>query len=391
MTYLPMQTSRSLSLYVHIPFCASKCDYCDFTSFTVSPGAEDLFSAYFEALKKELLFWKNRYLNANDQLISLYIGGGTPSVVPFHYYKPFLEELFCIFKPPKEFTCEVNPAGLKAEFLEFLSQYGCTRISMGLQSPVDETMKRIARHQSVSQFIRAYSTVRTYFSNVNIDLICGLPESLQQWMVKSGDLVERLSPEHCSVYILELEKETPLGKKYRNGQIELPSFDYTYETFERFIWRLKEAGYQQYEISNFSLPGYESVHNHAYWHSNRYIGMGVAAGGFFNQIRYVNTPVLNDYLSAVFEDEKHYDSRIFNSQEENLKEFLFMGLRLKNGINVKTLQEKFPQIETNRICEILSSSNYMILSNGYLKFNDYFFIHNRPAFEYLLEILSSVH
>ncbi|HPF17389.1 MAG TPA: radical SAM family heme chaperone HemW [Thermotogota bacterium] len=386
-----MLNDHSLSLYVHIPFCASKCDYCDFTSFTVSEDAQDLFSAYFEALRRELLFWKNNYLNSNDQLISLYIGGGTPSVVPFHHYEPFLEELYRIFEPPKEFTCEVNPASLNEDFLRFLNQYGCTRISMGLQSPVDDTMRLIARHQSVSQFLRAYSNVRKYFSNVNVDLICGLPESLHQWAVKSGDLVERLSPEHCSIYILELEKDTPLGKKYRNGQIELPSFDYTYDIFEQFIWRLKKAGYQQYEISNFALPGYESVHNHAYWHSCRYIGIGVSAGGFINQIRYVNTPVLNEYQSAVFEDEAHYDYHTLNSDEDNMKEFLFMGLRLKKGIKIEGLQEKWVQTKQNRICEILSSSRFMTLSNGYLKLNDYFFIHNRPAFEYLLEVLSSGH
>ena len=382
-----MVKENPLSLYIHIPFCVSKCDYCDFTSFPITSGTKPLFSDYFTALKKELLFWKKHYLKSPYSLKSLYIGGGTPSVVPFHHYRSFLVELFHMLGSPDEFTCEVNPNSVSVEFLQGLKDWGCTRISMGLQSPNDQTLVRVNRHQQLSRFMQAYTTIRAFFTNVNIDLICGLPESLQEWLEKSGDLVAKLTPEHCSVYILEAEKETPLSKRFRKGTIELPSFEYTTEIFEQMIWRLKKAGYLQYEISNFSLPGYKSVHNHCYWETKNYLGLGVSSGGFFNGFRYVNTHSLSEYLSASFENEKHYDYHALNSPVENLREFLFMGLRLRRGIKVDELKTKFPDASVEKMIYILAGSKYFSLSNGYLRLADFYFIHNREAFEYLLEVV----
>ena len=385
--YLQMDKDNSVSLYVHIPFCTSKCDYCDFTSFPITTGTKTLFSDYFEALKSELLFWKNHHLNSNNVLTSLYIGGGTPSVVPVEYYQSFFNEVFRIFSSPLEFTCEVNPSSVSQDFLLGLKDFGCTRISMGMQSPSDKTLKKVHRTQTLSKFLKQYSTIRSLFSNVNVDLICGLPEDLQEWSKQSGYLLENLSPEHCSVYVLEVEKDTPLGKNYRNGMIELPSFEYTTEIFEQLIWRLIGLGYRQYEISNFSYPGYESIHNHAYWQSKNYIGLGVSAGGLYHNLRYVNTHSLKAYMNSQFDQEKHYDHRVVNSPEAFLKEFLFMGLRLKKGIAVKDLEARFPDSSIGKIVKILASSRFMNLSDGYLKLVDYYFIHNREAFEYLLEVI----
>ncbi|MEA1884687.1 MAG: radical SAM family heme chaperone HemW [Thermotogota bacterium] len=382
-----MVKENPLSLYIHIPFCASKCDYCDFTSFPISKNASKGFSEYFSTLNRELMYWTKDHLTSSYSLSSLYIGGGTPSVVPFKYYNPFLESVLRQFNQPVEFTCEVNPGSVSAEFLHGLKDYGCTRISMGMQSPNDHTLENVNRHQTLSQFMRAYSTIRAHFSNVNIDLICGLPESLQEWLEKSGDLVAKLGPEHCSIYILEAEKETPLGDQFRKGAIELPSFEYTTEIFEQMIWRLKNVGYRQYEISNFALPGHESLHNHCYWESKNYLGLGVSGGGFFEGFRYVNTHSLSEYLSAGFENESHYDYHAINSPEENLREFLFMGLRLKEGIFLNKLNTKFPDASIESITRILEGSKYMTISNGYLRLNDYYFIHNREAFEYLLEVV----
>ncbi len=382
-----MVNDHSLSLYMHIPFCTSKCDYCDFTSFPISNQPEELFSEYFNALKREFKFLKNRYLTTPYRLTSLYIGGGTPSVVPFHYYESLFEELFELFPSPLEFTCEVNPGSVSGEFLKGLRDYGCTRISLGMQSPSDQTLESVGRLQTINQYIQSYSIIRAYFSNVNIDLICGLPEDLQIWLDKCGDWIAKMAPKHCSVYILEAEKDTPLGKRFRKGIIELPSFEYTTEIFKHMIWQLTRMGYHQYEISNFSQPGYESLHNHCYWESKNYLGLGVSAGGFFNQFRYVNTHLLSDYLSAEFENEKHYDYYTINSPEEHLREFLFMGLRLKRGVFLNELNTKFPDSAIERILRILADSKYMTVTNGYLRLNDYYFIHNREAFEYLLEVI----
>ncbi|MDN5360641.1 MAG: oxygen-independent coproporphyrinogen oxidase [Thermotogaceae bacterium] len=382
-----MDNNNSISLYIHIPFCVSKCAYCDFTSFPISQNSNQRFSDYFSALNHELMYLIKHHLSPSYSLSSLYIGGGTPSVVPFKYYKPLLEKVLHQFNHPAEFTCEVNPGSVSREFLHGLKDYGCTRISMGMQSPNDDTLEIVNRHQTLSRFIQAYSKIRALFSNVNIDLICGLPESLQEWFEKSGDLVAKLAPEHCSIYILETEKETPLGNQVRNGAIVLPTFEYTTEIFELMIWRLKNAGYRQYEISNFSLPGCESIHNHCYWETKNYLGLGVSAGGYFNGFRYVNTHSLSEYLNADFENESHYDYHSVNSAEENLREFLFMGLRLKEGIFLDELNAKFPDASVEKMINVLSGSKYMIFSNGYLRLNDYYFIHNREAFEYLLDVL----
>lgn len=382
-----MAKDHYISLYIHVPFCLSKCDYCDFTSFSVQKNSETLFSEYFSAINRELKHWAKHHLSSSTKLSSLYIGGGTPSVVPFKYYQSILKKIFHQFNSPLEFTCEVNPGSVSTEFLRGLKDYGCTRISLGMQSPNDDTLILVNRKQSLSQFMQAYSTIRKFFSNVNIDLICGLPESLQQWLERSSDLLRKLTPEHCSIYILEAEKDTPLGKRFRNGHIELPSFDNTTATFEQMIWRLINEGYHQYEISNFSLSGYESIHNHCYWESKNYLGLGVSAGGYFNGFRYVNTHSLSEYLNAHFEDEKHYDYHGVNSPEDNLREFLFMGLRLKRGILTDELRVKFPNASVERIIRILEGSKYFSVSGGYLRLVDYYFIHNREPFEYLLEVV----
>src|SRR6056297_2265188 len=337
-----MDKEKTVSLYIHIPFCASKCDYCDFTSFAISNDSKTLFTNYFSALDHELDFLNKKYLHSPHQLTSLYIGGGTPSVVPFKFYKPILQKIFDRFNPPEEFTCEVNSSSVTDYFLRGLKEYGCTRISMGLQSPNGDTLKKVNRFQTVYQFVQAYEHIKSLLFQVNIDLICGLPESLQTWREQCGDYMEKLSPEHCSVYILEVEKDTVLGEKYRKDHIALPSFEYTTETFQQMIWRLSQRGYRQYEISNFSLAGYESIHNHCYWESKNYLGIGVSAGGFFDKERYVNTHDLRKYISSTFEKEGHYDYYTVNTPEDNLREALFMGLRLKNGINVERLKGQFP-------------------------------------------------
>jgi oxygen-independent coproporphyrinogen-3 oxidase len=389
MAYKAEETPE-VSLYIHIPFCTSRCDYCDFTSFTVAQSL-DFMESYFKTLDLELEHWLLSY-DSTIKFKTVYIGGGTPSTVAPERYAPLFRKITPRLMKDCEFTCEVNPGSIDEHFLKYFRDAGCNRISMGLQSPSNLTLCEINRNQTIEGFLKKYSLIRRFYDNVNVDFICGLPEGLEDWLTASQQIVSSLQTEHISVYILEAEKETPLSIKYENNEIILPSMQYATEVFEKFAWSLKNMGYNRYEISNFAKHGKASKHNKVYWDYGQYIGIGVSAGGHVGNMRYVNTSSLEAYLDFP-NSGSCYESVEERALLSDLREMVFMGMRYREGFSKSSLFERLMDDfnekhyrDLESFVFLLESSMYFTVKDDKIRLNDYYFIHNREAFEFFIEI-----
>ncbi|HEY8543175.1 MAG TPA: radical SAM family heme chaperone HemW [Pseudothermotoga sp.] len=331
-----MSRSKSLGLYVHIPFCKSRCSYCDFVSYTDFSHVE----SYFNCLNKEIEMWSK--LLGKKRIDTVYIGGGTPSDVPIEYISKLLknvEKTFHLVDP--EITVEINP-----NFSRFadLKNLGINRLSIGLQAADDTVLKAVRRRHSVYDFQKAYESASVYFDNVNVDFIIGLPQESHQTITRDFELVERYRPKHVSVYILEIHTE--------NAVVSQVDQDNTAIRHEIFVNELERLGYERYEISNFSLPGYRCKHNLKYWYNDDYLGIGVSAGGHVKSKRYVNVSNLHRYIEMINGGRFAFEYFHENSSFEELRETLFMALRLCDGVEIRRLKKLSPKINVYRLIEM---------------------------------------
>jgi oxygen-independent coproporphyrinogen-3 oxidase len=312
--------SDEVGLYLHVPFCRSRCTYCDFVSFTDFSWVEE----YFRALWKEIELW-SRFL-PKVRVGTIYIGGGSPSDVPFELLEKTLERIRRMFliADDFEFTIEVNP---NCEFVERLESLSVNRVSIGLQAADDEVLKRVKRRHSVDDFFRTYEIAKS-FAKVNVDFIVGLPTESDRTIENDVRIVEMLKPDHVSIYLLETH------------EIELKtSVDQVVEDhYGRFVEAVKAMGYHRYEISNFALSGSFCRHNLKYWRNQDYVGLGVAAGGHLGRIRYVNSSRLDEYIAKLKNEDFAFDHFSKNDDLQELKETIFMGLRLSEGVSVERLR-----------------------------------------------------
>lgn len=310
-------------LYIHIPFCRQKCNYCDFVSYS---GKQDLVDVYLDALRMEL----NRY--AGKPIISVYVGGGTPSLLSPGQIKELFKTIRKIFNcfHLSEITFEANPESLNDDVLGALKVAGVNRLSIGAQSFSEQNLKFLGRIHSASAAAKAVKAARKHhFSNISIDLIYGMPGQLPlEWQ---SDLKQAVSqnPEHISVYPLTIEQNTPM---FAAGVTT--DEDKQAELYEWAMDYLHSTGYEHYEISNWALTGYKCSHNLIYWNNKEYIGAGIAAASYFNGSRYKNCESIEEYIeksksgeSAIAETE-HIDDKIKMSEEMILK------LRCSAGIEV---------------------------------------------------------
>ncbi|MBQ9267533.1 MAG: oxygen-independent coproporphyrinogen III oxidase [Clostridia bacterium] len=304
------------SLYIHIPFCAQKCWYCDFNSYS---GKEKLIDDYMIALKKEIQSYSLHSLK------TIYFGGGTPSFVDAKYIEEMLQ--LCDFAET-EVTLEVNPGTATKEKLEAYLKAGVNRLSIGLQATQNRILKEIGRIHTLEEFERTYKLAREVgFQNVNVDLMFGLPDQTLKDVKESVAYLLTLKPEHVSCYSLILHGET--DKK-------MPSEEAEREMYHYIVNRLKEAGYIHYEISNFAKPGYESRHNLAYWNQEEYVGVGAGASSYVNGTRYTNVRNLEAYIGGA----KPEIEEVQNA-EDRLREYMILRLRLLEGVDIATANEKF--------------------------------------------------
>lgn len=332
---------KELGIYIHIPFCKKKCDYCDFISHC---DKSDLIEEYIEKLKEEI---ESNLNNKEYEITTIYIGGGTPSFIDSKY----IVEILNIIKERynlenTEITIEVNPGTVTKEKLLDYKKAGINRLSIGLQETNNELLKQIGRIHTYEEFLETYNLARKIgFKNINVDLMIGLPNQSIQNIKESLNKVITLNPEHISVYSLILEEGTKLYKKYEKNEIQLPD-----EELERnMYWYVKNTlennGYNHYEISNFSKKGYQSKHNLNCWEQKEYIGFGLNAHSYVDGVRYSNTENLEEYLNDPRGSDPFGPSqRIIHEKqtiEDMKKEYMLLGLRKIEGVSIQKFEEKF--------------------------------------------------
>ena len=340
---------KQIGLYIHIPFCKQKCSYCDFCSYAEK---QNLISKYIKCLLQEIkeVGINNRadFENGKDDLFSIktiYIGGGTPSLIESKYIVQIMEEIKSNFELDEnaEITIEVNPGTVTLEKLEDYNKAGINRLSIGLQSTHEHLLKEIGRIHTYLDFLDTYRFAREAgFENINVDLMIGLPNQTLAEVQDSIEEIVSMEPEHISVYSLILEEITPLFKKVEDG-LELPD-----EELERkMYWTVKQTleanGYNHYEISNFAKQNYESKHNLDCWSQKEYIGFGVAAHSYTNGIRYSNIENLEQYIKN-YEEDKTEENLIFHEKQDMeamQKEYMLLGLRKIDGVSIQEFKIKF--------------------------------------------------
>lgn len=327
-----MKTNR-LGLYAHIPFCERKCNYCDFVSFTGKDEKD--FKKYVDELLKEI---KDR--GSKDYHVdSLYIGGGTPSILPSNLMERLLRKAYDSFKFLKdlEVTIEVNPATVDKEKLNTYRSLGINRISMGVQSFDDTILKKLGRIHSKKDVTDSYNLIRKAgFNNVSLDLMYAVPGQSEALWTESLKEAVLLEPEHISCYSLSLEEGTDFYDSFNKGTLKLPSYDEDAKMYLITGELLSKAGYHRYEISNYCKEGYASRHNLKYWNMEEYLGLGVSAHSFLNGTRIENHHTLNEYYGRDKVKCTHE-----NTEYDNISEFIFMGLRKTEGISLKDFEDRF--------------------------------------------------
>lgn len=331
---------KELELYFHIPFCVRKCFYCDFLS---APADQETKRLYMEALLTETAGSALRY--ADYRVVSLFIGGGTPSSVAVSAVERLMETVGSNYRMAQdaEVTIEVNPGTVTQEGLERYRRAGINRLSIGLQSAVDAELAAIGRIHTWEQFKQVYAAARRAgFRNINVDIMSALPGQTLSGYRNTLERVLSLDspPEHISAYSLILEEGTPLYGRYERGELKLPDEDTDREMYRETGERLEKAGYHRYEISNYAKRGYECRHNCGYWERRQYAGFGLGAASLVDNIRFHNGAELAAYLADPLGSRKEIHSL---SRGEQMEEFLFLGLRLTEGVSFGKFRQLFGQ------------------------------------------------
>lgn len=327
---------KELELYIHIPFCIRKCDYCDFLSF---PEKEEQMKRYMEALLHEI---ETAESAPDTYVTSIFIGGGTPSILPPEDISDILSvcRTNYAFSDNAEITIESNPGTIQKEKLKVYRQAGINRLSIGLQSANNDELAKLGRIHTWEDFLEGFASARACgFTNINIDLMSALPGQSRQSWKETLHRVLKLKPEHISAYSLIIEEGTPFQKKYaaETKNPNLPSEETERQMYYDTKKILKAAGYHRYEISNYAKPGYECRHNTGYWQRKEYRGFGLGAASLINETRFNATKEMNEYLNGNY----NLDEPEKLSQTAQMEETMFLGLRMSNGISVKEFEQKF--------------------------------------------------
>nr|WP_294649515.1 radical SAM family heme chaperone HemW [uncultured Blautia sp.] len=314
-----------IEIYIHIPFCVKKCDYCDFLS---GPSGPEEQSDYVQALLREIDAVKE---GKGRSVSSIFIGGGTPSVLDAGFIGEILNRIRNKFQIQNdaEITIEANPGTADYGKLQAYRDYGINRLSIGLQSPDDRELKILGRIHNYEQFLETYKKARKAgFDNINVDLMSAIPDQTYKGWEKNLRTVAELEPEHISAYSLIIEEGTPFAAR----QLNLPDEDTEYNMYEATARILKEYGYKQYEISNYAKRGMACRHNVGYWTRQDYLGFGLGASSLYGKERFSNTADRKKYLENSFSPELIREREPILSREDEMAEFMFLGLRMTEGV-----------------------------------------------------------
>ena len=325
---------KELELYIHIPFCVKKCDYCDFLSGPADAGRQ---REYVEALKKEI---KNCKDFAAYQVSSIFVGGGTPSILPGEMIGEILETVREKFEliPNAEISIEANPGTVDRKKLEIYRESGMNRISFGCQSADNRELKMLGRIHTWEDFQVSYQMARDAgFTNINVDLMSGLPgQTLTSWETTLRKIAN-LQPEHISAYSLIIEEGTPFAEK----DLNLPDEDVERAMYENTHDILASYGYQQYEISNYAKNEKECRHNLGYWKRTEYLGLGLGSSSLVNETRFSNTSDMERYLKNSGNPESIREQQEKLQPEDQMAEYMILGLRMMKGVSVTKFKDSF--------------------------------------------------
>lgn len=324
---------RNTGIYIHIPFCKSKCNYCDFNSYA---GMNEHIISYFSALNREIE--QSGRLNAD----TVYIGGGTPTCVDVRHIIGVMENVFSSYNISEdtEITIECNPATIDYDGLKVLRECKINRLSIGLQSTDNILLKKLGRIHSFDDFKKCFSDARRAgFENISLDLMYGLPQQgMEQWK-KTLKEASDFDCEHISCYSLKVEEGTPFAKM----NLQLPDDDTVADMYEECVDFLDKCGYKRYEISNFAKKGRESRHNIKYWRCDDFLGLGAGAYSCMDGKRFSNCCPITDYIKAIEQNKTAITETITLSDEDKMSEFVFLGLRCRDGISIKEFELRFGQ------------------------------------------------
>lgn len=362
---------KALGLYIHIPFCKRKCLYCDFPSYA---GMEDYWDEYTSALIDELYLRSEEFKGCTIKTI--FIGGGTPSILPHSHIERILDAVYSKFsvKNSCESTIEANPGTLTPEKLKAYKGVGINRLSMGLQACQDEILKKLGRVHNFRDFETAVKLAQDAgFDNMNADIIFGIPgQSFRDWdetvsRVLSFDLT------HISCYSLIIEEGTPFYRMREEGSLIPIDDDLDRQMYHHAVNRFSDAGFTQYEISNFSKPHYQCQHNMNYWERGEYIGAGAGAHSFFKNRRYANTSDVLKYIEGIRNKKPVLAEDSYIMPEDALAEKMFLGLRMNKGVNIKEVSGEFgidAGEKYRKSLEKLLKNGLIEMENGFVKLTD---------------------
>ena len=372
------ENQKPMGLYIHIPFCNKKCDYCDFVSFSMNRKAQQL---YLEALFTEIDLVKRKF---NDNIFdTIFIGGGTPSIVYEGFIASLSRKLFSSFHfaDKTEFTIEVNPSSFTREkFFEYVES-GVNRISVGVQCIDEKLLRANGRIQTVDNIKETFEILsESRFPNVNGDVMIGLPGQTSKSVLDTIKFLVDHNVKHISTYSLQLERNTLLYNKLRKGRIKPVKEKSIVNVYTKLNKLLSKEGFKRYEVSNYAKPCFECEHNKKYWDGTNYLGLGVSAYSFIDNYRYYNTKRLDTYLDAMKEEKSAVYSKEYISNNERRTERLMLSLRTSKGLDLEKFKQDFNE-------DLLRSKSQQIrklqelkmieIKDGFMKITDeHFYVSN---------------
>ncbi|OEH86135.1 hypothetical protein BHU72_11380 [Desulfuribacillus stibiiarsenatis] len=376
------------SLYIHIPYCVQKCQYCDFASYV---GKNNTINTYIHAIENEIA----EFMQVIDtvSLRTIFIGGGTPTILSAQQLERLFSSIHKHFHlhPLIEFTVEANPGTITDEKLEVMKRYAVNRISMGVQSMQQQELNLLGRIHTVEDVCDTVERLHSYqLDNWNIDLMYGIPgQTLESWKSTLEQAID-LAPQHISTYSLKIEEDTPFYHKYHQGKLPLPDEDEVVAMYQHAIDMLPQYKFMHYEISNFAKGNNQSQHNLQYWRNHNYIGLGVSAASYISNIRYTNPATIDQYIEKYQNkpDSNTWIQLLKNkidtqscSKSCQMEDFVMLGLRTMDGISVSDFWErylvKFDNIFGSAVHKLITEnliertkSGYKLTNRGILFAND---------------------
>lgn len=355
-----------IGLYIHIPFCVEKCFYCDFNSYKIKNKNEK--KDYIKSLEKEIYLYKEEF---KDKVFdTIFFGGGTPSILESEEIELIFSNIYNNFNISKnaEITIECNPGTLTKKKLQTMKNCGVNRLSIGLQTTQNENLKYIGRIHTYEIFEKNYKeALEIGFENINIDLMYSLPNQTFDEYKESLDKIIKLNPTHISAYSLILEENTKLYEMYEKNEFNLNSDELDIKIYNYTIKKLKENGYNHYEISNYSKKSYECKHNIIYWKCDNYLGLGAGASGYVKNTRYKNVDSINDYNNSLKDNKKPIEEINELTDKDKVEEAIIMNLRMTEGINILEFNKNYNinfKEKYNNILEKLKNENLIIEKNN---------------------------